>query len=232
VDEPGESGTPADVERVWESTAPWAMQFALDDERTDRPTHVAACEATALAVVTLLSDPRAVDEAGEWHPFVARWASGPIRKVVRRGRGVRFTAVQELPGVLVEHAGARVRAFVPGPVDHVPPALAKLQVGGTDMPDRGSPSPIMPLTVTVALTPLVAMTTGKAAAQSAHAAQLALQAMDETERKAWQSAGFPLRVVQPDEAQWASLAGKARVAVHDGGFTEVAPGTRTALAAW
>jgi len=39
-------------------------------------------------------------------------------------------------------------------------------------------------------------------------------------------------VLLPDAAAWAHLVRRAPVAVHDGGFTEVAPGTRTALAWW
>ncbi|MCD5351478.1 hypothetical protein [Kineosporia mesophila] len=213
------------------STRPWAMQLAMRDERASRPAHLAVCEAAASAVVRLLTDPRSAP-GGEWYPFVHHWASGPIRKVVRRGRGVTFTRIQELAGAEVEHAGAQVRAFVPGPVDQVPAALAKMQVGGTDMPERGEPSAPVEGGITVALTPLTPMTTGKSAAQSGHAAQLALGEMTGDEQLLWEKSGWAVRVVTPDAAEWAQAVRTARVAVRDGGFTEVAPGTRTALAWW
>jgi peptidyl-tRNA hydrolase len=208
------------------------MQLALRDDRPARPTHLAVCEAAAVAVVLLLTDPRVTDPDGEWRPSVQRWLSGAIRKVVRRGRGVRFTAVEQLPGVQATRQGALVRAFVPDPVDQVPPVLARLQVGGTDQPERGRPSPPAPGGVSIALTPLTAMTTGKAAAQSGHAAQLALQAMDQPSRAAWRDSGWAVRVLLPDAAEWFRLERPAPVAVHDGGFTEVPAGTRTAVAWW
>src|SRR5689334_15278505 len=102
------------------------MQLALRDDRPDRPSHLAVCEAAAAAVVLLLTDPRSTEPDGEWAKQVGRWESGAIRKLVRRGRGVRFTAVEELSGVQAERRGAVVRAFVPGPTDQVPVALAKL----------------------------------------------------------------------------------------------------------
>jgi hypothetical protein len=176
-------GLPPDppVPSIWDSTAPWAMQLAVLDSRPDRPAHLAVCEAAAAAVVTLLADPRAT--AGEWAPLVRRWASGPIRKVVRRGRGVKWDATAAVPGVEVERAGARVRAFVPVPVDTIGRELATLQVGGTQMPELGEPSEPVPGGLTIALTP--------------HA----------------------------DLSTWP-------VAIRDGGFTEVEPGTMTALARW
>ncbi len=213
------------------STQPWAMQLAMRDERASRPTHLAVCEAAASAVVTLLSDPRS-EPGGEWYPLVHHWASGPIRKVVRRGRGIRFTQVQELDGVEVEHAGAQVRAFVPGPVDQVPAALAKMQVGGTDMPEPGKSSEPVPGGLTIALTALTPMTTGKSAAQSGHAAQLALRSMGDEARLRWAQSGWAVRVVTPEGTGWAEAVRRARVAVQDGGFTEVAPGTQTAVAWW
>src|SRR3954471_7106504 len=100
------------------------MQLALRDDRPERPTHLAVCEAAAAAVVLLLTDPRSVD--GEWARRVRRWESGATRQVVRRGRGGRFTAREDLPGVQALRRGACVRAFVPGPTDQLPPALAKL----------------------------------------------------------------------------------------------------------
>jgi peptidyl-tRNA hydrolase len=208
-----------EISVVEASPAPWAMQLALRDDRPEPPSHLAVCEAAAAAVVLLLTDPRSTDPDGEWRPFVQRWLSGAIRKVVRRGRGVRFSAVEELPGVQVLRRGALVRTFVPGPTDRVPPALAKLQVGGTDQPERGEPSAPTPGGVTIALTPLIAMTTGKAAAQSGHAAQLALQAMDPRAREAWRNAGWAVRVLVPDAASWSRLERRAPVAVHDGGFS-------------
>ncbi len=215
-----------------ETGAPWAMQLALRDDRPNRPSHLAVCESAATAVVVLLTDPRSTEPDGEWRPWVRRWASGPIRKVVRRGRGVRFTAVEQLPGVQVLRREACVRAFVPGPTDQLPAELAKLQVGGTDQPERGEPSAPVAGGLSIALTPLSEMTTGKSAAQCGHAAQLALLAMDDDSRAAWQKSDWAVRVLLPDRQAWQQLERTAPVAVHDGGFTEVAPGTRTALAWW
>jgi hypothetical protein len=140
---------------------PWAMQVAVRAEKTAPPSHGAVCEAAATAVVRLLSDPRAVD--GEWYERVRRWETARIRKVIRRARGVRWEAVQGLPGLTVDHDGAQVRAFVPGPMDEVPFELSRLQVAGLDLTGAGTavprPVPDRPYAV-VALNPDVTMTTG------------------------------------------------------------------------
>lgn len=197
------------------------MQLALRIEKAAPPSHLAICEAAAMAVVRLLTDPRS-EPGGEWHDAVAAWESRRIRKVARRARGARWEALADLPGVLVDHDGALARAFVPGPVTEVPPLISKLQVGGTDLPrdDEPKPPPEEPYAL-VTLDPGVAMTTGKSAAQSGHAAQLLLRA-----RGAWP--GLRVRVVEADD--WARSVAEADVAVRDGGFTEVAPGTMTAVA--
>jgi peptidyl-tRNA hydrolase len=223
---------PGEAPEVWASRAPWALQLALRDDRPERPSHLAVCEAAAAAVGLFLTDPRSTEPDGEWYERVRHWESGAIRKVVRRGRGVRFTAVQELPGVQVERRAACVRAFVPGPTDQVPPALAKLQVAGTDQPEQGEPSAPEPGGLSIALTPLSPMSTGKAAAQSGHAAQLALRGMPAEALRAWRDSGWAVRVLIPEPGDWSRLTRKAPVAVRDAGFTEVAPGTRTALAWW
>ncbi|GAA0364330.1 hypothetical protein NE235_16205 [Actinoallomurus spadix] len=199
----------------------WAMQLALRIEKAAPPSHLAVCEAAAMAVVRLLTDPRSAP-GGEWHDAVAAWESRRIRKVARRARGARWEALAALPGVLVDHDGAPARAFVPGPVTEVPPEISKLQVGGTDLPrdDEPKPPPEAPYAL-VTLDPGVAMTTGKSAAQSGHAAQLLLRAKGE-----WP--GLRVRVVEADD--WARSVAEADVAVRDGGFTEVAPGTMTAVA--
>jgi hypothetical protein len=154
----------------------WAMQLVLRVEKGEPPAHLAVCESAAMAAIVLLGDPRS-EPGGEWHEAVAAWESRRIRKVVRRARGIRWEALGDLPGVLVDHEGAPARAFVPGPVTEVPAEISRLQVGGTDLPrdDEPKPPPAPPYAL-VALNPGVPMTTGKAAAQCGHAAHLLLRA--------------------------------------------------------
>jgi peptidyl-tRNA hydrolase len=211
------------------------MPIVVRVEKGEEPDATAVAEATAIAVARLLDDPRSLD--GEWAPQVGRWLDGRIRKVARRARGSRWDAAAALPGITVDHRGATVRAFVPTATDAVPPEIGKLQVAGLDLPE-GEPSPQRPGAVEIAITPHVAMSPLKAAVQVAHASQLALGTLatsadaprDALDR--WRAAGFDVRLIRPDARQWAGLAASALVVVRDAGFTEIPPGTRTALALW
>jgi hypothetical protein len=111
---------------------------------------------------------------------------------------------------------------VPGPVTEVPAEISRLQVGGTDLSreDESKPPPTPPYAL-LTLNPGVTMTTGKAAAQCGHAAHLLLRATG-----AWPG----LRVHVSEPADWRRAVEEADVVVRDGGFTEVAPGTMTAVA--
>ena len=206
---------------------PWAMQLAVLVDRSHPASHVAACEAAARAVVSLLDDPRATE--GEWRDAVEHWRDGRIRKLVRRARGVRWDEVQHLPGVTVVQGRAAARAFVPGPVEPLPRPLAKLQVGGTELPDD-EPSTSTDALVRIAISPLVEMTTGKSAAQCGHAAQLAYEAMDAASLERWRADGFRVRVQHVGPEVWAGDAG--RVQVVDAGFTELEGPTETTRAWW
>lgn len=118
---------------------PWGMQIAVHYDKVHPPRRIDVAEAAARAVVALLASPQAAP-GGAWHDAVEHWRNGRIRKLVRRARGRRWEEVQDLPGVTVVQDGpagwglASARAFVPGPVRPLPPALAKTQVEGTHFP--------------------------------------------------------------------------------------------------
>lgn len=205
------------------------MQLVVRAEKADPPNHSAVCEAAATAVVRLLTDPRAAEPGGAWHDAVREWEARRIRKVTRRARGVRWPEAESLPGITVEHAGAQVRAFPPGPVAEVPPQLAKLQVAGLDLPDAEEPAPPPePPYAALALNPDVTITTGKAAAQCGHAAQLLLRQGRRKDVAAWVGGGAAVHLA--GGVEWRRCVKEATVAVRDGGFTEVPPGTMTAVA--
>jgi peptidyl-tRNA hydrolase len=220
------------IDHERERDEPWALPLVVRVERRAAPTHEDALHAAAGSVVALLTDP---DAPGPWRPALARWSDGRIRKVVRRARASRWEEISGLPGVTAEHRNAEVRALLPHPVADPPSALGRLQITGLDLPKDptvttpdASASPVL----TIAIAPGLALTTGKACAQVGHAAQLALLELDRPAVLAWMTAGHPLRIVEPESAEWDRLLHAERdvALVQDGGFTEVAPGTHTCAA--
>ncbi|WP_432540895.1 aminoacyl-tRNA hydrolase [Kineococcus sp. SYSU DK002] len=216
-----------------EETDPWSLSLVARVEKDERgeplPTHTDTLVAAARAVVLLLSDPRVTDPDGELRPAVQAWRDRRIRKICRRARGTRWERTAALPHAQATSGDAVVRAFAPHPREEVPDLLRPLQVGGLDLADpeagpdgREVPGPDGVLTIR--LTPGITMTTGKAAAQVGHAAQLAYERLPQAAR--WQEAGFGVRVVTGAPV----LPEGRRVDVRDGGFTEVPPGTVTASA--
>lgn len=210
---------------------PWSMQLVVRIEKADPPTATAVFEAAAMAVVRLLD---AGEDRAAWRAAIDRWQQGRIRKHCRRARGTKWDKVQHLPGVTVDHAGAQVRAFVPGPVDTVPPELAKLQLSGPmlDAPEHRPFGPVPAGTLVVSPPYHDWLSLGKAAAAFGHAAQVAWLQMPLDVRERWRAAGFPVTVQYPDGMEFAALVEQAPVVIRDAGFTEVEPGTVTAVARW
>jgi peptidyl-tRNA hydrolase len=109
----------------------------------------------------------------------------------------------------------------------VPKVVARLQIGGTDLPadEPGPPPPGVPV---IWLNAALEMTVGKAAAQVGHASMLDAAARG-------LATVPPYAVRSADRARWAQLCRSVErgdaVAVRDAGFTEVAPGTITAITA-
>ncbi len=212
------------------SASPLALQLAARVEKVDPPTVNAICEAAVLATIALLDDPRSA-AGGEWHEAVEAWNGARIRKIVRRGRGAPWQRAQEPAGITIHRDGAEVRAFVPGPLDEAPAALAKLQIQSSPLPEPPSVEELPGFDgLTIVLTPAVEMSWGKRAAQSAHAGQWAWMRGDRSEVAAWDAADRPLRVVQAGPTLWDRCSARAPVRIHDGGFTEIPAGTLTAVA--
>lgn len=206
---------------------PWAMQLVVRLERDPVPDHLAVLRSTASTVALAIAAFTGPEADPEVRNRTERWRTGPIRKVVRRARGAGWTRQLAVPGVFVHEGEVGVAAHVPGPVDEVHPEVARLQVGGLTLEgsEPGGDAPVQ-----VVLNPHVEMTTGKAAAQAGHAAQLVLQDLSSDAAQAWVGEGAPVSVRTAAEGEWDALVATAPVVVADGGFTEVAPGTITVVA--
>ena len=189
--------------------------------------------AAALATIELLDDPRSQPE-GEWHDAVASWNGARIRKIVRRGRASAWQRAQVPDGVTVERDGAEVRAFVPSRMDQAPDALAKLQIRSSPLDEiervgavpnggglfhRGHP----------ARRDVVGQAGSAVRARRAMGVD-AVRSGDCARHGKRRDGRSPSSIRH--EALWAKLVEDAPVQIHDGGFTEVPAGTKTAVAWW
>jgi peptidyl-tRNA hydrolase len=220
---------PAMQDATRDAAEQYALPLVVRVERTTPPARTDALECAAIAVLTLLADPRAHGD-GEWAALVRAWTDARIRKVVRRARGAAWDRAVDLAGITLTRRSAEVRVFPPVPVDDWPPDLAKLQVSGTDFADAELPAPPSGSLPTLWITPHIPMTAGKAMAQAGHAAQLAWWRLDATTRREWAENGFDLAVRTATPDRWKRLLASDLPVVQDGGFTEVAPGSRTVIA--
>ncbi|GAA0376643.1 peptidyl-tRNA hydrolase [Acrocarpospora corrugata] len=191
-------------------------------ERATPPERADALEAAARAVLTLL------DDQGEWAEAIAEWEQIGIRKVVRRARGAEWQRVLELPGLTATAGTAEVRVHPPIPLDAWPKELSRLQVSGTDLADHHPPEPAGDLVLWV--NPGLEMSAGKAMAQVGHAAQLAWWGTGPEERAIWRAANFAVDVRTASPGIWRALLESGLPAVRDAGFTEIEPGSVTAIA--
>lgn len=219
-----------------------AVQLLLRMERDRLPSWHTALALAATASAAICLDARA-EPGGEWYERVRDYCAGHIRKVTRRARGAQWKATADLPGLTVVDAGTELRALVPGRVQDLDKRVSKLQVGGTDAEPDDATAEGEPNSLEIWLPPAPVMTLGKAMAQTGHAGMIAaaLLAADQSRLRAWIDAGLRASVHRADSRRWADLGGvlsddgaawdaDGLLAVRDAGFTEVAPGTVTAIA--
>ncbi|MGP6174409.1 aminoacyl-tRNA hydrolase [Corynebacterium sp. A21] len=209
-----------------------AMQIALHIPKATPPRRDELLEAAAIAVVKVCLDPR-VSTDPEFRSGLENWYDHLIRKVTRRARNKNWEVAQTVPGVTVEVGSAQARAFLPSAVSEVPPELRKLQISGTELPE--SESRELPVEggelPRVYIDAGLAMTTGKAAAQVGHASMLLAANQNFEWVRRWAEHDFALHVLEIDSVLFHTLAqAPEAVAVHDAGFTEVAPDSMTVFA--
>jgi hypothetical protein len=164
---------------------------------------------------------------GSTGPTWDEWLSGPFAKSVRRASPKTFAKVLGSHGPadyeLVEVGAARAAAFRPVRSDAMPPLLRALQVSGTELPELISqPAPVG--APDIVLNTGLGMTTGKAAAQAAHALFLyAITSDDFTD--------IDCGIRYADGQAFDTLAADESSGSHivDAGRTEIEPGSMTAF---
>ncbi|MET0977626.1 MAG: peptidyl-tRNA hydrolase [Paeniglutamicibacter terrestris] len=184
-------------------------------------------EDSGIAVAALASVNALLANPG--HPYWRPWAEGAFAKSVRRADAKMFAKVAaEFPDHSVAELGsARALAFAPMPADSLPKRLAKLQVSGTTLPP-GKPMELTP--VHIALNDGLGMSTGKAAAQGAHALFAWVLEGKPADLAAWRAAGCQLSVQRLDSKAFKKLSRSAQgPLIHDAGRTEIVPGSATAF---
>ncbi len=191
----------------------------VDREEPASEQHGIAAAALA-SVQAFLRDP----ENPDWR----QWASAAVGKTVRRADAKMFAKVlAAFPNHSLAAVGeGRAVGLPPMPAAALPKLLAKLQVSGTQLPD-GDPLP--GATLTIVLNGSLEMSTGKAAAQAAHALFAWLLESKPAVVEAWVAGGFPLGVQELPAKEFRKGARKsAGPVIQDAGRTEIEPGSTTA----
>lgn len=177
--------------------------------------------AALASVSALIANPR--------HPYWKPWARGAFAKSVRRADAKMFAKVaDEFPEhSLAEIGTAKAMGFAPMQADALPKRLAKLQVSGTTLPAGGTGEPTK---VRIALNDSLGMSTGKAAAQAAHALFAWILEGEPRDVDQWRADGCGLSVerLAGNEFRFQSREAGGPV-IHDAGRTEITPGSATAF---
>lgn len=170
-----------------------------------------------------LADDRGGEAGDRWQTWLTEAPAKTVRRVKAPSHldQIRQWAAHE--GVPIgEHLG--VLALPPASYEEMPKRVRGAQVNGVDYDPL--PTPVPPANGSrLRIATLARLTTGKAAAQVAHAAWRWYLAHADGDLEA----SFALSLVSPSELHALSKQPGA-LAVRDAGFTEVAPGTVTAIA--
>lgn len=182
--------------------------------------HELIADAAAASARCLHEAMAASDEPpANWEAWLA---GGHMRKSVRKASGAVLAAAAALEGSV--RAGRAV-ALAPELIGALPSKIRRTQVSGWSVeadPARTAPDPEAP-GLHVALEQDLQMSTGKACAQAAHAAVMAVEAGQ------W-APGTPIHVHERALDDTDTQGSPRRSVVRDAGLTEVAAGSLTCVA--
>ncbi|AZA14186.1 peptidyl-tRNA hydrolase [Corynebacterium choanae] len=209
---------------------PWSMPLVVNMPRGVALTRQAILAAAASASVAVCLSDQATCDPVVSHALQCWYRQG-IRKIARRGRGRPFAVAAALPGVTAHCDLAEVRALVPHPVAQTPPAIHRLQIAGTDAPWAENPASVDLGLPTLLVHDELAMTAGKAAAQTGHAAMLLAASLPAAALVEWWGQSFAVNIVPASGEQIAAarrLPGACTVV--DAGYTEIPAHSVTVVA--
>ena len=173
------------------------------------------------AVIAYLQDPQ--------NPDWQQWASQAFAKSVRRANPKMFAKVLEMfPEQMVSEVGkAQAVGLPPLPAADLPKLIAKLQVSGTQLPKADE---VLDAKINIVLNKSLDMSTGKAAAQAAHALFAWLTEAPAESVEAWLQSHAPVGIRHLPRKDFEQLSRQAAgPVIQDAGRTEIEPGSVTAF---
>lgn len=211
--------------QIEEQDEPYSLPIVVHLEKDSVADEREFYKAVALSMANLVVEPR-------WEESVAAWMAGRFRKVVRKARGATWNKATSAAENIhtVTSNGAEVAIFEPHKISSVPDHIRKLQVQGIDFPnvtpvnveDVHSPDG---LTVVVSINPELEMSSGKVAAQVAHATQLLFMKSEAEKVVKWIESGASFEVIEWENAP-------NTVEIVDAGLTEIPAGSFTVKSGW
>ncbi|MEZ4393884.1 MAG: peptidyl-tRNA hydrolase [Polyangiales bacterium] len=209
---------------------PWVMYLVVRRERL--PSLAETVCAGAVAAVDCVAGWR---DDPTWREGFDAWLARSFRKVCLRANEKDWARLATYDrGVGLARAEPVVAALPPRKKSQRDKLLVHLQAFATGEHAEAPPPRELPHAMRLVLNGDLAMSTGKAVAQAAHASLHALAAFgaDDPDGVArWRLAGMPCELRRATGREWAALKAVERVAVvRDAGLTEIAPGSETFLA--
>ena len=205
-------------------TSELVQPIALLIDKENPATHEDAIVAAATACVQAYA--RHSPKGGSWDT----WLAGRFTKTVRRAKPKDFgNLVMDQGSFLYTFGTAAAIAFSPMTYDEMPKKLTRLQVSGTDLRPGLEVTPYDSAPIIV-LNGSLGMSTGKAAAQAAHALLGYYLKLSFGGQCAWLNEKVPAVVRTVPADQFDELAVNAfGPVITDSGLTEIEPGSRTAF---